>query len=293
MSFRLVIGVMGIFRSLKVNSVTSSVARSVGRWGCRSVESFVFVAATGRCGTETLKRLLAAVPRCTAVHEMHPIMHDEVMAAYNEGHIGPMQKQFRMRKLPRIYSAAWGSKWYVETNHMFVKCFSDEVVRAFADRVRVIHLYRDPDSVSASFLLRGDIPGKSPSGDRWLLDSRASGNLIRINDRLESGAFSHPFFRTLWYWYETEARTEAFKHRYPDIPVYDIKTEELNDPQALASLFEWLGMPFSDEVRALVGSKFNASRSKPVLPEDLDASTVRSFHELCREKLQGLKASFA
>lgn len=211
-------------------------------------------------------------------------MHDEIMADYNRGDDERVRREFLLRKLPRIYQATCGARSYVETNHMFIKCFAEEAVRAFGNKLRVVHLYRDADEVAASLYHRGSIPG-TDYGDRWLLQPDAERNLIRCAEDGDTRDV-HPYLRCLWYWYEIEARVIEFRDRHPDVPLVDIHTQELNDPDTVERLFCRLGFEFPDVVRKSVGLKENASDRKPLMPDDLDHDALSAAHVYYREQLE-------
>lgn len=164
---------------LKVNPVTAGVARAAGRFLCRSVQTYVFVATTGRSGTHTLQRLFKTVPSCVSLHEPHPVMNGEVLWGYNDGDDRSMRRTFKLRKLPHVYWAARNKRFYVEANHVLIKCFAEAAVDTFGDRLRVLRLRRDPNAVASSYLMRGCVPGtnneKRPhlSGNEWLIDPLA------------------------------------------------------------------------------------------------------------------------
>lgn len=282
-------------KRLKVNALTAGLARAIGRSRCSSVRSFVFVATTGRSGTHTLVPLFQTVPRCVALHEPHPSMNGEVMRRYNMGDEAPLRHMFRLRKLPHVYWAARNSEFYIEANHMFIKCFADAAVDAFADRLRVLHLRRDPLSVACSYYIRGCIPGKTNtnnpnlSGTDWLIDPCSRRNVLSMSAELSAqGMGSHDFYKCLWYCYEIEARICAFRRRYPNIPVYRLSTDELNSYPAVARLFENLNLPVTAELRYVVGTRASASPARPAIPDELDTQQIDSFQALCRARLQEL-----
>lgn len=273
--------------SAKVNPVTAAAVNALGRFLCRSVEKFVFVASTGRCGTSTLDRLFRVVPGCVSFHEPYPVLHGEAMIACNNGEPRHMEQAFHLRKLPHIYRAAARKKWYVETNHVFIKCFADVAAAAFASRMYVIHLTRNPNEVAASFLrTKGSIPG-TQMGNNWCLDYLAERNKIQMAEHLsEGGRFSHPFYRCLWYWYETEARTAVFKDSHPDIPVHDLELAQLNTRTGATELLSALGMPVTEAVLSRVGARENTSPKRPDIPECIRESELEEFHALCQGHLK-------
>lgn len=281
-----------IIRPLKVNPVTAASARTAGQWLARNVESFTFVASTGRSGTNSLERIFDAVPECAARHEPHPVMHGEVLQAYNELDEQPMRRVFFQRKLPHIYWATRGQRWYVETNHFFIKCFADLAAEVFGSKLRVIHLVRDPNAVAASryhrrLAVRRELASSArPKRPRYRFRHDWARNLIRPWDDSECAErFSHEFFELLWHWYEVEARMRRFSQTHPDVPVHLIRTEDLNSADHVENLLNWAGMPFANAVRERIGNRANASHKPPPLPENVDPAEVDAFHALCHQLL--------
>lgn len=276
---------------LKANPVTAALARTVGVRLTRTIEAFVFVATTGRSGTNTLQQLLDAVPGCASRHEPEPVMHEQVMRRYNEGDDSLMRWMFFERKLPHIYWTARHQRWYAETNHIFIKCFADAAVEALGPRLRVVQLARDPEAVAASFVHRRlAVYGSAEHRDYdYTLHPLAERNLLRPwDDPAVCRHFSHVYFEYIWQCYEIEARTRRFRRDHPHVPVYRIETPQLNDPESVRDLLEWIGMPFTDAVHQRIGTRVNTSPgpgSPPPLPDGVHRSDLESFHRICRELL--------
>jgi len=272
--------------TLRTNSIAQLLKREAGRQLCRSVKSFVFVATTGRSGSKTLYHLCKSISGCASFHEPLPEMNGDILSAYNRLDDQKMLKFFKDFKLPAIYKASLNQDWYIETNHTFIKCFADAAVEEFSDRLKVVHMIRDRHEVARSWLNRGSIPGQGAKG-AWLLDPVAPRNLIQFNDlRIQDDRFNHDYFKCLWYWYEIEARIAQFKQRYPQIPVYVLKTEDLNDVNVLLPVFEKLfaGFDRSDLIKK-IGSRINSSKEIPKQPRDIERAAIDKFDTLCQSIL--------
>jgi hypothetical protein len=268
--------------SLRTSPIAQRFKREVGRQICRSVKSFVFVATTGRSGSKTLDYLCRQVPGCASFHEPLPEMNGEILRAYNDNDEQTMLRFFHDFKLPAIYKASLNQDFYVETNHTFIKCFADAAVEEFGDRLKVIHMVRDRHEVARSWLNRGSIPGKGA----WLLDPHAPRNLIPF-DLLHAEGFTHDYFKCLWYWYEIEARTAQFKTRCPQVSVYPLKTEDLNNVEVVVSLFEQLFAGFdADPLVRRIGSRVNASKKIPKPSAGLSQTAIDQFDVRCQSLLQ-------
>lgn len=223
--------------SLRTHPVTQRIKCTAGRMLSQSVESFVFVATPGRTGTKTLAKLCTAVPNCAAFHEPRPNMNGSILNAYSQNQKNVVEKYFKNYKVPAIYKACLDKTNYVETSHIFIKCFSDLAVKEFGQRMKVIHLQRDRHAVARSWMRMSSVPGKGFQGP-WLPDPYAPEHYIKYEDIIKhSPDFNHEYFKCLWYWYETEAQVLFFKKQFPHIPVLKLDTEDLSKAEIVIPLF--------------------------------------------------------
>lgn len=263
---------------------------TAGRFLCRSVENFVFVATPGRTGTKTLFNLCAAVSDCAAFHEPPPSMNGDILNAYGYNQEDIVSDYFRKFKLPAIYKASLKKKNYLETNHIFIKCFCKAAAAEFSNRLKVIHLLRDRHAVARSWLKWSAIPGKGFQGP-WLPDPFAPRHSIQYADLIDHNRdFDHDYLKCLWYWYETEAQLLLFKKAYPQISIYELKTEDLNQPDVLIPLFKEVFGDFdTHKLVTKIGTRAHSSSESPKPPLGLGQVLINEFDELCTSKLRELK----
>lgn len=282
--------------SLKDNPLVAALARRYHDRGIRDLEQAIFVATTGRSGTLTLVDVFSRLPGCVALHEPYPAMHAEVLRRASHGDTVWVDRFYASRKAVNIRRDARGARYYLEANHLFIKTFADQALRDFGERARVIHLVRDPLGVAHSIYRLQDPPG-TPQGNLWWLDYRAPGNRIAIADTLDSDPeYRHPFYRGLWYWFEVELRVRELRERQPRLPVVPFATEGFNSPEALAALFDGLGIPVGEE--ALAGmthrrkhERAHQKRGEP-LPEAEQIARLGRFAELLEDRGYALPESF-
>lgn len=272
--------------TLKYNRFTAKLVRGLFRLLCGGVDHFVFVATTGRSGSHTLQVLSTAMSNTYACHEDHPILNKQAMIEFNQLSDERMKLEFNSRKLLKIILHVLGKSNYVETNHMFIKCFADEAYRVFGDRLRVIELSRDSEDVALSIFNSGAIPG-SELGNKWYLDPRAPRNVIQIaGDLYGDGRFRDDYYKCLWYWYEIKARTSLFKRQHPCVKIAELATENLNDFDKVRKTFVDLDLQVNDaQLKTLVGTRANASRN--IVKEDVSfieggRERLNEFHQLCQ-----------
>lgn len=225
---------------------------------CRRVQAYVFVATTGRSGSESLSAMLKAVRGSVCYHEPYPVMYNDCPPGVDAQRY--CHERFQRIKRINIKRAAIGHRYYVETNHQFAKRFLPEAVACFGNKIRIIHLVRDAAQVAASFYAVGSVPGVTDQGKLYLLDPLANDNRIQIGDLLSSDAeLGHDFYKCLWYWYEMEVRIREWKRLYPHVNWVRIETRELNDTEAMRDALDRLGLGADpQELGAVVGLRLNS-----------------------------------
>lgn len=270
----------------KYNLLTTAVIKTTFKLFYKNVDKFVFVASTGRSGTNTIQLLFTAANKAYACHEDHPIMNGNTMIQFNNNVDNLMIREFNSRKLLRIMVHLFGKKFYIESNHMFIKCFYPEAVNLFQKRLHVIALKRDPVKVAKSIYGRGNIPGHGKGND-WYLDPRAPRNIINANDLLfMDSRFSHDFFKCLWYAYEIQARTIQFKKMYPDVNVTEIETDQLNNIDAARNMFAKIGIGYDEaKLKSLVGIHANSTPPKKKINLDISEQLIKEFSRLCEFRM--------
>lgn len=265
----------------KYNGLTAGVYKGFLRATSKGVRSYVFVATTGRSGSQSLSRIFEAVDGAVCYHEPHPVMGDTCPPGADRQHY--FRNLFRLLKAPHVIRAARGHRCYVETNHQFIKHFADEALREFGDRLRVVHLRRDPVAVASSFYRIGSIPGRSGRGKTWLLDPEDPENLLALDGAIRGrSGEDQDFLRCLWYWYETEARVLDLRLREPGVRMPTLRTEDLNDAEALERFFAELDVPVDRvRLRAVTGVRLNTKRQEG--DRRLEVSAAESMHAELRE----------
>jgi len=256
------------------------------RMRCAGVEAYVFSATTGRSGSMTLANVLESLQDAVVFHEPDPIMHSRHLSGRDR--LASLDDLFWRRKRIEVHRAARGHRYYVETNHQFIKGFAEQAATWFGERLRVVHLRRDPVSVASSFYRMSSIPGLPRRGSLWLLDPRSDENLIQLGEVLfGDGDFGHDYYKCLWYWYETEARVRHFRDRHPKVPVQSIGTSDLNDIEKVRALLKGLGLAYDETALSRrVGQRHNEKSHdvQNLLPrEEAERMTAR-FRELLSDR---------
>lgn len=250
------------------NTKTAALINKYYSLKTSDTKDFIFVATTGRSGTLTLVDIFNQLDNCIALHEPYPAMHADILHAAAYGDDKKVEEFYKIRKSINIRRRAAGYKHYVEANHLFIKTFISYAVKDFGSRIKVIHLVRDPVKVANSIYALQDQPG-TKEGNNWWLDYKAPTNLISIATILdEHEEFKHPYYKALWYWYETEARIAQWKKDLPEVPFINFRTEDFNDEEKLSTLFQQLDIPVPPSfVHNVNNTKSHArTHQKKVLP---------------------------
>jgi ribosomal protein L31 len=268
-----------LLKAIKYNAITGFLMRQFYRLQCRSLKNIIFVATTGRSGTMTLVDIFNHIPYCKADHEPYPGMFDDILVAKSSGNEALVKQTYWQIKSVNLWRAAAGFKHYFESNHMFIKTYIEYAVADFADKVVVVHLFRDPVKVANSIYALQDFPG-TVEGNKWWLDYTAENNMIKIVDYLDNDPeFKHPFYKGLWYWYETEKRIADWKKRLPHIQFIDFKTEDFNDHSKTFTLLNNLGIDFdADLLRTQISTQSN-TRPHQKIAEPLPLEQAKAMHE--------------
>jgi hypothetical protein len=187
-------------------------------------------------------------------------------------------------KLKTIYvkRSVAGKYYYAECNHLFIKTFASYAIDYFGDKIRVIHLIRDPFSVAKSIYNLGEYPGTTEVARRYWLDPASNTNILKLHVLLSADLDQiHPFYRCLWYWYENEARTVRLKEEYPWVFKSTIQTNELNDVRSVNEMLVKLELPFNPkDVSKMIGIRKNERKNekKSNLNIENAMQMARKFH---------------
>lgn len=274
--------------TLRANPITALAYRKV--WDLLHPNTqFVFVATTGRSGTAALQRVFTSAKGCIALHEPYPKMHAGILTSRSVGDGSAAHATYWTRKSTNIRRASSGHDVYVETNHLFIKSFHDYAIADLGSRLHVVHLRRHPVGVARSMARLPAIPG-TRTGDLWYFNFNHPGNLISgaAEELGDGGRFSHPFFRSLWYWYEVEARIVMTKGDHPWLDVFCLEWTDRIDPSAVGALLQWAGLAYNqDRITALLQRKTNPKTHRKA-DWDPDLTTLNDMHQEFRDYLTGL-----
>ena len=212
----------------------------------------IFVLASGRSGTKFLSGLFKNnIINCTSKHEPFPNMFGMPIYWYQNREIEKIRKRFLIKKnrMDRCKK-----NLYVETNHAFLKSFSDIAMEYYPD-MKLIHLIRNPLKIARSELNReswvNDVPlrilfltyryYRASDGKKYFRWSLTWNEDIFKELKLDSPT---PYQMYVVQWVEIENRAINFldKYRKKD-DCYTISApKELNDPKIVKDMYNFFGL---------------------------------------------------
>jgi hypothetical protein len=225
----------------------------------------IFVLSNGRSGTKFLSELFRInAINCVSKHEPFPDMFGRPIYWYHEKEYQKIKKLFLIKKkrLNRIKK-----DFYLESNHAFLKSFSDIAIEYFPD-MKLLHLVRNPLKTVRSML------------NKYYWDNGFYGKLLRPFRRHYKGNNGHSYFRwiltgkeqifkdielvslTIYQkyaleWIEVENRAINFLNKYnKHDDCYILHTpEDLNKKNVLEELFKFLGIIIKEKKVIIRGKK--------------------------------------
>jgi hypothetical protein len=228
-----------------------------------SGKTLLFAIASGRSGTQTLAKILEAIPGIYATHEGVPAFHDVMRAALQAPDLA--RDFLWARKFPAI--AAQGEPVYAETSHVFGKGFLAPMLE-LGLRPKLILLKRDPRKIALSLERIGATPLRTRGGREHFL-SPADPSLLPT---LQWNDFTN---YQLCYWYALETmRRQRILHEMAvraGCVCRFVRIDDLQTPADAWALLASLGVPVhrSDEaeaaLQACVGQAFNLKPKSPPL----------------------------
>jgi hypothetical protein len=269
---------------LKYNPLVSGIYNVFMDFLCKDVKAYIFVATTGRSGSESLSRIFDAVDGSVCFHEPYPNMFNDYPEGINEKEY--FRKLFYKRKRINIKRSAKTNLYYLETNHSFVKNFADFAINEFGYRIIIIHLVRDVTAVARSFYKIGSIPGVTSRGKIYLIDPRNKSNIIGMSDVLfDDNKFKHDAYKCLWYWYEIQTRIKALKIKYKNTVFYRLDTNELNDFGMLKTMFNELDIPVNEnKLINLAGTRSNVKMTEKKF--DISEEVILDMNSILLDKME-------
>lgn len=196
---------------------------------------FLFAATTGRSGTNQLAHCLEACDGVLATHEDPPVLNGRWLRL---GLQTPIPHSWLIGRFARQLARSLrdsGRSIRADISHVFVKWYAPTLLDALgAEHCCVVHLWRDPRAVIASFLRLGAIPGQ-PWGTHWMGDPRWRRVRLRLDPRDEYEAVA-------WHVLESWLRGRDLRRSHPAARHVDLSFDVLCDPAAFRHWLAQIGL---------------------------------------------------
>lgn len=246
---------------------------------------YIFCINPGRTGSEYISKVFSCVDGVAAFHEPKPIMHGPQMQAFLMGDPSPMEKMMD-EKIAFMNDSLRQSRYYVETNHCFIKGFGWLLPgRVPESEIGVIVLKREKSLVVDS-LYKVNAHPFSTTGEKWIITPQFYRDNItpfpkgysaflfwfqkikyRLFNRLRKKFNSAipedtiTFAKSLigWYVEETYALGEAYKKKFPGVRMVELDLSDLNTVEGFEKVLTVFNIPlvYTQDMNEVIGKKVN------------------------------------
>lgn len=219
----------------------------------------IFSINSGRAGSKYLAQLLGTARSVESFHEAEPKMSGEFMSMINSAPMAASRDQRRIKAdaIAAILRSKPGAI-YAETNHAFIKTFFDVVLDDFPSG-SVINLRRDLPLVLKSFVELGYFSPLNPLSFSWMSSPNAATAALPA---IGPDSSLDQFDLCIAYLLDIEARAARFREEYPEVPLYEVRLEELNRIEFVEEFFNRLHLVPTAATREVVGQSVNERRPR-------------------------------
>jgi hypothetical protein len=239
-----------------------------------------FVLSSGRCGTQTLAKLLDPATNAIVWHHPEPDPIDEAREAWHHG-IDRAETFWRIRG--PVIRQAWSQDMIHGETDMLITPFADAIVEEIP-KARFIVLVRNPWAFVRSGMRRGYYVGHG-----W-----DHGRLCPADDDSLIDAWREwePFEKVCWLWNETYRRIDDMTGHISANRVRTVRFEDLvRRPEICRELYVFLGLEGydSDHVERVLAVKHNQQIGGDFPgPEEWSGAQHRTLWRLCRDTMERL-----
>jgi len=217
----------------------------------------IFSINSGRCGSRYLAALLSTADHMRAFHEAEPAMTGPFLQMMLDS---PPEASFaarhvKVRVILKILDHLPAGTGYAETNHMFIKTFSDVVMESLREcNIHVIVLRRSLPAVLKSFINMGYFSARNRVWPAWM---HLPGTCDSAFTPPELDHAPDQYELAIGYLLDIEARVQRFKSRYPDSIVLETSLEALQVEKNVTALFAGMGLQPTTQTLAMTGAATN------------------------------------
>lgn len=219
-----------------------------------------FCINSGRSGSKYLAELINTSEEVLSYHEPVPSMNGFYLNLINEKKYAETfsQRRYKSHAIKNILLKLPEEKIYCETNHMFIKTFSDVIVNDFK-KTEVIILRRQLARVLKSFIELGYFSEKNNNWTFWMSSPNAVTSAIQCIDSDEN---MDQYDLCIAYLIDIEARALRFKQQYPNVKVHEIRLEALQNFDNVKILFNELNIKLTKATENMASQKINERQQR-------------------------------
>lgn len=239
----------------------------------------IFCLTSGRTGTKYLSYLFKNnVKDCIGRHEPAPSMFGRSIYWYQKNQKDKIEKLFKKKK-EKINSL--NANAYVETNHAFLKSFSDVAIEHFPD-MKLIHSIRNPLKVAKSNfnkyaqlrLIHYPLNYKGDDGNSYIKWTLTGNEEIYKSFNFDNKTIYQIIDEDKIYqyflleWIETENRAIEFLNKYKKHnECYTLDApKDLNNENKIKKMFSFFGLELKQEDISFRGRK-NKGGKRTIITE--------------------------
>jgi hypothetical protein len=248
----------------------------------------IFCCASERSGTKYLSYLFKNnIKGCISKHEPIPTMFGKPIYWYYSGQNDKIKKIF-LKKVKKINR--YNANVYVETNHAFLKSFSDVAMEYFPD-MKLIHLIRSPIKMAKSALnrykqvrkFRYPYRYKGENGKKYIKWTLTGEEQIfkdyncDWNDVYQLTDDNKIFQIILLHWIEIENRAIAFKNKYnknKDCFILE-SPKNLNEENVIIDMFNFFDLELKHKNISFSGRKNKGL--KPTVISEIEKNQLKEI----------------
>ena len=250
--------------------------------------SVIFCCASERSGTKYLSYLFKNnIKGCVGKHEPFPTMFGKPIYWYHTAQTEKIKKIF-IKKVRNIKK--YNANVYVETNHAFLKSFSDVAMDYFPD-MKLIHLIRNPLKMAKSALNRYKqvrkfhypYRYKADNGKKYIKWTLTGEEQIfkdyncDWNDVYHLTDDNKIYQIILLHWIEIENRANAFFKKYDKYKdCYILESpKNLNDKYIISDMFNFFDLELKQKNISFSGRKNRGL--KPTIASEIEKIQLKEI----------------
>jgi len=163
--------------------------------------------------------------------------------------------------------------------------------QSYADwELIIVDGYSDDDSwyILKSFVDLGYFTSKETSWSSWMVSPNAKTSAISC---IATDKELDQIDLCIAYIIDIEARAQRLKREYPDINIFDIKLEELNNLDHVSELFKKLNLEITEQTKEIIGNKINQRnelKKKYLVNIDIDYLDFRIENNIKKPKMKNI-----